>query len=160
MQGLSVRLARALNKLWRRKGKVFADRYHARCLRTPREVRSAIAYVLHNARRHGAQVHGPDEYSSGPWFDGWTRPVVHPERSSPVASAKSWLLRVGWRRHGLIRPDELPVRDGRRPRPKRPRFYLPARLGATQPASCGVARMTAIGLDRRSVTSRPSGGST
>ncbi len=35
MQGLSIRVAKALNKLWGRKGKVFADRYHDRILRTP-----------------------------------------------------------------------------------------------------------------------------
>lgn len=41
MQGLLVRTARNLNRLWRRKGSVFADRYESRLLRTPREVREA-----------------------------------------------------------------------------------------------------------------------
>jgi REP element-mobilizing transposase RayT len=35
MQGLCIRIARGLNRLWGRKGKVFADRYHARVLATP-----------------------------------------------------------------------------------------------------------------------------
>jgi hypothetical protein len=41
-------------------------------LRTPREVRAALAYLMHNARRHGYRVapEGPDPYSSGRWFDG------------------------------------------------------------------------------------------
>src|SRR5262245_60683663 len=39
MQGLLIRVAKALNKLWQRSGKVFADRYHDRILKTPREVR-------------------------------------------------------------------------------------------------------------------------
>ena len=51
MQGLKVRMARALNRVWKRAGTVFADRYHAHVLRTPREVRTALAYVLLNARR-------------------------------------------------------------------------------------------------------------
>src|SRR5262245_59168549 len=55
IQGLAIRIARALNKLWARKGKVFADRYHDRVLRTPREVRNAIAYVMGNARHHAAE---------------------------------------------------------------------------------------------------------
>ena len=36
MQGLCVRMARALNKVWGRKGSVFSDRYHAQVLKTPR----------------------------------------------------------------------------------------------------------------------------
>ncbi len=35
MQGLSVRLAKGLNRLMGRHGKVFADRFHAHVLRTP-----------------------------------------------------------------------------------------------------------------------------
>ena len=53
MQGLLVRVARGLNKLWNRKGGVFADRYHERILRTPKQVRNALCYVLCNARKHG-----------------------------------------------------------------------------------------------------------
>jgi putative transposase len=45
MQGFAIRLARGLNKLWGRKGKVFSDRYYDRILSTPREVRSALGYV-------------------------------------------------------------------------------------------------------------------
>src|SRR5204863_9277085 len=49
MKGLCVRIARALNRLWGRVGSVFNDRYHAHALKTPREVRNALNYVLHNA---------------------------------------------------------------------------------------------------------------
>ena len=71
MKGLLVRIARRLNRAWRRRGSIFADRYHVRALRTPREVRNALVYVLHNARRHGIAYRGADPFSSGPWFDGW-----------------------------------------------------------------------------------------
>jgi REP element-mobilizing transposase RayT len=118
MQGLLVRVARALNKLWCRKGSAFVDRYHARALRTPREVRSALLYVLHNARHHGLQVTGVDEYSSGPWFDGWTHEVRVPRRGRVVVIATTWLLGRGWRRHGLIAVDEAP-HDGDFARPMR-----------------------------------------
>ena len=50
MQGLTIRLARRLNVLLGRRGKLFAQRYHARPLRTPTEVRNAIRYVLLNGR--------------------------------------------------------------------------------------------------------------
>lgn len=50
MQGLAVRIARALNRLWGRSGRLWCDRFHSRVLRTPREARNALVYVLHNAR--------------------------------------------------------------------------------------------------------------
>ena len=39
VQGLSIRIARGINRAIGRAGRVFADRYHARALGTPREVR-------------------------------------------------------------------------------------------------------------------------
>ena len=112
MQGLLVRIARGLNKLWQRKGSVFADRYHDRILKTPREVRHALAYVLHNARRHGIKLRQAfDRFSSGAWFDGWKEKVVVRGLEGvvrPVAAAVTWLLREGWRRHRLIGVGEMP----------------------------------------------------
>jgi REP element-mobilizing transposase RayT len=52
LQGLAIRLARAVNRLLGRRGRVWSDRYHARQLRTPREVRHALVYVLTNWRKH------------------------------------------------------------------------------------------------------------
>jgi len=51
VQGLLVRIARALNRLWRRCGSVFADRFHERELCNPRQVRNALVYVLQNLRK-------------------------------------------------------------------------------------------------------------
>ena len=48
MQGLAVRLARALNRCARRSGRVFADRYYPHVLETRREVANALRYVLLN----------------------------------------------------------------------------------------------------------------
>lgn len=117
MQGLLVRIAKALNKLWDRRGKVFPDRYHARILRTARDVRTVLRYVMHNGRKHAAQgrrvrVRGRiDLFTSAPWFDGFSVKVIVEglERViRPVALACSWMLREGWKRHGLIGLDELP----------------------------------------------------
>ena len=52
MQGLSIRVARAVNAQLGRSGKLFVDRYHARALTTPRTVRLALRYVLLNVRKH------------------------------------------------------------------------------------------------------------
>ena len=112
MQGLLIRVAKALNRLWGRKGSVFGDRYHDRVLRTPREVRSALGYVLNNARKHGLRLaQGMDFFASGCWFDGWRekfRIRGVPDAPPPLAAARTWLLTLGWRRHGLIRLDEVP----------------------------------------------------
>ena len=105
MQGLQIRIAKALNKLWHRAGKVFADRYHNRILCTPREVWNVLAYVLNNGRRHGsfAMKDIPDPFSSGRWFDGWIEELESDSSASrPITRARSWLQRVGWRIHGLI----------------------------------------------------------
>lgn len=107
VQGLGVRLARGLNRLWRRVGRVFDDRYHAHLLRTPREVRNALAYVLQNARRHGLSCLGRlDPCSSARWFDGW-RDLGHRLMSirHPLRDARTWLLTTGWRRLGLLASD-------------------------------------------------------
>src|SRR5438876_2768087 len=46
MQGLGIRLAKAINRRLGRRGRVWAERYHGRALRTPREVRNGLVYVL------------------------------------------------------------------------------------------------------------------
>ena len=128
IQGLSVRIARGLNGELGRRGTVFADRYHARALPTPREARNALAYVLLNARHHAAErglalprLSRPDPCSSGASFDGWRPGSATGPRAPPsgeatgcspidaaVVPARTWLLRSGWRRHGLIDLAELP----------------------------------------------------
>ena len=55
MQGLTIRMARRLNLVMKRRGSVFADRYHAHILKSPREVRNAVAYVLGNHKHHAMQ---------------------------------------------------------------------------------------------------------
>jgi REP element-mobilizing transposase RayT len=111
MKGLLVRIARGLNRLWRRRGSVLDDHYHARVLKTPREVRNALVYVLQNARKHGVHFSGTDPFSSGPAFDGWkdsSRRTIA-ARTRPLARARTWLLSSGWRRHGLIAVSERPA---------------------------------------------------
>src|SRR5215831_3534483 len=52
MSGLLIRMARALNRVMNRKGRVFSDRYHAHILKTVNEVRNALHYVVHNHKKH------------------------------------------------------------------------------------------------------------
>ncbi len=115
IQGLSVRLAKGLNRLMRRRGKVFADRFHAHVLRSPSETRNALAYALLNHRSHMARIgervdHGPmDPFSSAAAFDGWRDSPPEGAADAPVKAPESWLLRKGWRRGGLLSPFETPA---------------------------------------------------
>jgi len=88
LQGLCVRLTRALNRIVGRRGSVFADRFHSRLLRTPTELVRAIAYVIDNARHHFGQ---PETSRSSRAHDA----------HELVEAPRGWLLRVGWRRAPL-----------------------------------------------------------
>ncbi len=129
MHALTIRLARALNRSLKRKGRVFADRYHGRVLKTPTETRNALCYLLNNFRRHAAKepLRGRylafdwiDPFSSARYFDGWygRAPDVDlealeqsdPEAAQelPVTFARSWLVTKGWRRLGLLKRNAVP----------------------------------------------------
>lgn len=104
MQGLAIRLARGLNRLQGRRGPVFRDRFFAHVLRTPREVRAALAYVLRNTVNHFARFGRRlaesfrDRFAVG--FFG-TVVLPAPAGPPPVSPPRTWLLREGWR---LARP--------------------------------------------------------
>jgi len=106
MRGLLTSLARRLNRLWGRAGRVF-ERFHEHALRFPREVPNAIRYVLGNPLHHGLVMEREvvrDPCSSGAWFDGSAG--GHEPRSldarAPIARARLCLLTLGWRRRGLL----------------------------------------------------------
>jgi hypothetical protein len=139
MHGLAIRLALAVNRaLGRRKGKVVGDRYHVRPLKTPREMRTSMVYVLLNFRKHLNAPAGIDPRSSGAHFSGWhrrTRLESADVASAPDAAAKraavgglaatatptTWMATIGWRRAGgMLRLEERPAARGRRRRTCRP----------------------------------------
>jgi len=111
LQGLEIRMARGLNRAWARRGRVWADRYHARILRTPTEVRRCLVYVLGNWRHHGGDrypARSLDPCTSAPWFDGFREklPPLPCGAERPTAAPRTWLLGTGWRRHGLLSVSE------------------------------------------------------
>ena len=119
--------ARRLNRVLARRGRVFADRYHARLLRTPAQVRNALAYCLNNWRRHGEDRRHPewrtDRFSSADLFDGWRCAVDWHRPPGPISIVPPvmWLLTEGWRRHGAIDPHEVPTSSKLHPRRTRAR---------------------------------------
>ena len=109
LRGLGIWLARRVNEELGRHGRVLADRYHARRLATPREMRNALVYVLQNHLHHRRSRSIVDECSSARWFVGWVEPLPAADTPAPVAQAQTWLGRTGWRRYGPIRFDEGPA---------------------------------------------------
>ncbi len=87
MQGFSIRVAKRLNALMNKRGRVLADRYHAHTLRTPTEARRAVAYVRNNHRRHMAQV---GERLSALYVDRYSSDAARLELPRP----RTWLLRT------------------------------------------------------------------
>ncbi len=116
LKSIGSRLARAAHRIFHRCGPVLAERYHLSLLRSPRQVRNALAYVLLNARHYffqrtrSAPPVWADAASSAAWFRDWHRapPGAANFEASPVAEPQTWLLTSGWLRHGRIDPAELP----------------------------------------------------
>ena len=134
VRGLAIRIARYVNDLLGRCGALWADRWYGRALGSPREVRTALLYVLANFRKHGEHVVRPgiDPCSSARWFDGWREwqpgsgvPPPFAERDVTGASSlypsialeivagdalqsRTWLGTCGWKRGGLLSLGESP----------------------------------------------------
>ena len=89
IQGLSIRIAKALNRVLQRRGKVFADRYHSHQLRSPTEVANAIAYVLGNTMIHAARAGRPVDADAVDLLTSYGHGQL-------VARPRTWLLRIGW----------------------------------------------------------------
>jgi len=115
MKSISSRIARAAQRVFEWTGGVLDGRYHVRWLRSVAEAWNALRYVLLNYRKHirarfgRTPLPGIDWASSGRWFEGWARNAP-PDHKGPrdVAPARSWLLRQGWKRRGLIDPAAVP----------------------------------------------------
>ena len=131
MQGFLISAARHINTALgdgkrRRRGPVFADRYHLEVITTPTRARHAISYVLSNWRKHGEDREGlpstwlVDPFSSAISFPDWKelqdQPWMWPVRATydplMVRRPQSWLLREGWKLAGEISAHEVP--SGRR----------------------------------------------
>jgi len=128
MHGFQISAARHINTALqaggrRRKGAVFVGRYHVVVIRSPRQARNTLAYVLSNWRKHREDQYGlartwlVDPFSTAVLFTGWKelegqppwtiRPDYEP---LVVTAAQSWLLTAGWRRHGAISVHHVPGR--------------------------------------------------
>jgi REP element-mobilizing transposase RayT len=123
VQAWEIRVARRVNARLGRQGKVFADRFHAVPVRSPRQLRNTLCYVMNNGHRHG-ELHDPrwggiDLFSSAWHFTGWAhdrwrRGLDPPTGEPPVAPAETWLLTEGWLKWGKVGVGEVPRAAGPR----------------------------------------------
>ena len=127
MQGFQISAARNINTMLgvrgrRRRGQVFADRYHLEVITSPKRTRNALSYILNNWRHHGEDQEGlpstwlVDPFSSGISFPDWLelegKDLMWPIRQTydplVVYRPRTWLLREAWKRHGPISAREVP----------------------------------------------------
>jgi REP element-mobilizing transposase RayT len=124
--GLGIRTARTVNKALSRKGAVWDDRYHTRALKSPREVRRGLVYVLMNIHKHDPNAHpGIDPCSSAPWFEGFRDRAPNRTHPPPTRCARTWLATTGWRRQGLLSTTDRPTQPRQRT-PTRRHLHPPA----------------------------------
>ena len=93
MQGLAIRIARAVNRCMERSGGVFADHYHAHHLRSPIEASRAVAYVLGNFEHHFPDPRRPAR---------WVHPCSSEVRFHLVSRPRLWLLGPAARRKARL----------------------------------------------------------
>jgi REP element-mobilizing transposase RayT len=127
MQGFQISAARHINTALgvgcrRRRGPVFADRYHVEVITSPTRARHALSYILNNWRRHKEDQQGlatrwlVDPFSSGISFPDWQEldgqawmwPIRETYDPLMVRRPQSWLLREGWKLRGPISARDVP----------------------------------------------------
>jgi REP element-mobilizing transposase RayT len=127
MQGFQISAARNINTALaigarRRRGTVFADRYHLEVITSPTRAHHAIRYIVNNWRKHREDRDGlartwlVDPYSTGILFPDWKeladKAMMWPLRETYdpliVRTPASWLLREGWKRAGSISVHDVP----------------------------------------------------
>jgi len=121
MQGFQISAARNINTVLgdgtrRRRGKVFADRYHVEVITSPRRARHALGYILGNWRKHKEDQQGLastwliDPFSTAILFPDWKelqdKALMWPIRTTYdpmiVFRPRTWLLAEGWKLGGGV----------------------------------------------------------
>ena len=105
LQGLGIRLAKAINRLFNRAGKVFRERFHARGLHDFKALKNAVRYALQNARKHGVPIppNEWDPYSSARYNKCL---IKTPQSTWPISFEKICILMHSAYR--LVTPEVCP----------------------------------------------------
>ena len=129
LKSLQIRLARGWNRLWNRRGPVFAGRFHSRLVLDRADALRTLHYVLKNHYRHGFCWDLPfDPASSALWTDVWLernlwekdrrrfgvpaqpRPIASPVTPLLQETLKPSALSIFGRPQGRFRHQDLPHR--------------------------------------------------
>ena len=86
MQGFLIRVAKGLNRMMNRAGRVLADRYYAHILETPTETRWAVLYVRRNYHKHMEKL-------GKPVANSYVDPFASPGAAIELALPRNWVLR-------------------------------------------------------------------
>jgi len=78
MQGFSIRVAKGLNAMMKRRGRVLADRYFAHVLESSMEARKVVHYVRNNFRKHMAEIGKPISHTYVDPFASPNAPIELP----------------------------------------------------------------------------------
>ena len=94
-----------LRRVFKYFGEVFVDRFHLHAIKSPREMKHALGYVIFNHAKHCGIAWFRDVYSSGfaqHEFAANVRQTRAPKWQSEIESvmsqATSWLQQTGWKR--------------------------------------------------------------
>lgn len=115
MRSLNIQIAKGLKKLSGALAMWVAvqDRYDAKLLKTPTQVRNALTYIFANAAKHFKRREVFDWYCSFSVFNGplkilktpeynWSRPELTLEQQDwllgMLSEPRSWMARYGWQR--------------------------------------------------------------
>ncbi len=110
MKSLAGRFAKIVSL---KSGPIFQGRYHIHILKTPREMKRALLYVLLNHSQHAGLIEYLDPFSSAKFFKEW-KILLGPkynhlireqledlgvvEIDDHLSLPKSWLCQKGWMR--------------------------------------------------------------
>ena len=138
VRGVAVSLARRVNEVVSRRGRLFDDRWQGDALPTPEAVRAALVRLFNGFKRPApagrpspgrrprtSSEQALDPFSSAPFFPGFaeysgkppleTEPTLLPralrDHGIPVVDPVSALLADGWLRLGRLSVDEVPKAD-------------------------------------------------
>jgi len=118
MRSFKTSVSRRINRALGRSGRVFADRYHYEVVKTPKQARAVLCYVMNNWRKHHADRgcrDRVDPFATGMWFRGWKETDIPKQLVIPPGvivlpyrEPRTWLLREGWKKHPPISLFERP----------------------------------------------------
>jgi REP element-mobilizing transposase RayT len=109
MRSLAGRFGKQIRRHAGGKGRVFQGRYHLKTIKSARQMRRTLEYVLLNYAKHTKLPEHLDPFSSAYGFKHWKdllglrfNPVIAVQTRNPfetgLAPPRSWLAREGWRR--------------------------------------------------------------